>query len=1023
MKALRIPLPKKNAGMIRLMICAISGLITVPASGQYFGRNKPGYSVFHYDVLRSPDFDLYHTFKNDSLMDELASAAEYWYTLHSKVFGDTLHERNPILIYEDQAEFQQTNVSSGLIGVGVGGFTEGLKDRVVMPVSLTFGQTNHVLGHELVHVFQYNLLDGDSLSMRNMNNIPLWMIEGLAEYISIGSIDPQTSMWIRDALLNNKFPSVQDLSRKPEYNPYRFGQAFWTFAARTWGDTIIAPLFKATARLGYKDAFKKILGMGEKNVSNIWKNAAELHFKSVMKDTVDSLVGTELISDENAGEINISPVISPNGKYVAFFSEKELFTIDLYLANAETGKIIKKLTSTVKNDEIDDFNFIESAGSWSPDSKKFAYVAFSKGRNKLIITDVKKDKITSDIDMKEIKSFSNPAWSPDGNRIVFTGSRNGIDNLYIYDLTLDELRLLTDDSYSYIHPAWSPDGKSIVFSTDRNIRNNNTGIVPNAFDLGILNIKTGNIKMLDLFPGAGNLNPVYSDDGTVIYFLSDRDGFRNLYKYTPENKKVYQLTGYLTGISGITLLSPAISISGDNRIVYSYFSDRKYKVYAAQADEFVAMEVDPMELNFEASTLSPCKRLGINIVDSVLSIQPRLQQLKEGNFKPMPYKPKFQLDYISNVAVGVATGRIGTGMAGSVSALFSDMVGDHQLFANLALNGEIYDFGGQVAYINQKKRINWGAGISHIPYLYGSYGITADTIDINGEPAPVNNYFINLYRMFESQLSVFGYLPISTTRRVEAGLSLSRYSYRIDRYSNYYDDLGNYLGQSRKKLEAPPGFGLVQTDVAYVYDKSYFGVTSPMKGARSRYGLMNYMGDFNFFTTLIDYRKYFFIKPITLAFRFYNYNKLGTDAENPRFAPLYIGYSWYIRGYDGTTGRNNFIPELTFNQLQGSRMIVTNAEIRIPFTGPKRLSLIKSRFLLTDVSFFLDGGLIWDSAHQPDLKWKFTSPDDRIPLISTGISLRINVLGYMVVEPYYAIPFQNGGIQNASFGLNFLPGW
>ena len=77
--------------------------------------------------------------------------------------------------------------------------------------------------------------------------------------------------------------------------------------------------------------------------------------------------------------MNISPSISPDGKYIAFFSEKNLFTLDLYLADAGTGKILKKLSSVVKNNEIDDFSFIESSGTWSPDGKQFAFVIFSKG--------------------------------------------------------------------------------------------------------------------------------------------------------------------------------------------------------------------------------------------------------------------------------------------------------------------------------------------------------------------------------------------------------------------------------------------------------------------------------------------------------------------------------------------------------------------------------------------------------------------------------------------------------------------
>jgi len=59
----------------------------------------------------------------------------------------------------------------------------------------------------------------------------------------------------------------------------------------------------------------------------------------------------------------------------------------------------------------------------------------------------------------------------------------------------------------------------------------------------------------------------------------------------------------------------------------------------------------------------------------------------------------------------------------------------------------------------------------------------------------------------------------------------------------------------------------------------------------------------------------------------------------------------------------------------------------------------------------------------PELKWQSTSDDDRIPLFSTGTSIRINIFGYLVIEPYYAFPLQNGGFKNGIFGINFVPGW
>lgn len=1020
---------KRNIFYIKFIAVSVLMLILNfdIVKSQYFGRNKPGYEVFDFNVYQTPNFEIYHYFNDSNTVQQLAKTSEQWYKMHHEVFLDSIKSKNPLIFYQDHADFQQTNTSFSSIGIGTGGFTEALKNRVVMPVSLTKSQTDHVLGHELVHAFQYNIFAKDSaMSFKNMQNIPLWMVEGMAEYLSIGSVSPQTSMWMRDAILNDEFPTLEEMTKNMgKYNPYRYGHAFWAFATKMWGDSIIKPIFVLTAKRGYSAALDSVVGFNGESVSSMWKMATLTHYKNVMGDTSNNVVGKKLLFEGNAGEMNISPVISPDGKYVAFLSEKDLFTIDLFLADASNGEIKSKLSSTVHNSEIDAFNFIESAGTWSPDGKQFAHIIFSKGRNKLAIVDVKKSKIVDEVDMGEIQSFNNPSWSPDGEKIAFTGMIEGQGNLFTYHVKTGKIEKITNDSFSNIQPSWSPDSKTIAYVTDRK-QPSQTG--DNLkFNIATLNLETNEINVLNAFPGADNYNPLFSSDGNSIFFLSDRDGFRNLYRYNLVTDKVYQQTKFLTGISGITMQSPAISISNDDNIVYSYYFDQKYTVYKANIKDFYEVEVDKDELEFAASTLPPLKHFSENIVDNHLQYRPNINSDITNKFKEVPYRPKFKLDYISNSGFGFGTSRFGTSMAGSVSAIFSDIIGDNQIFASLALNGEIYDFGGQVAYFNQKQRINWGGAISHIPYRYGYYTLTKDTLDIDDESYVVDNYALDIIRLFETKATAFAFYPISTTRRIEAGMGYAMYNYRIDRYNNYFDALGYGIGGSREKQPAPDGFNLFQTDLAYVFDNSYFAITSPMQGRRSRVSVEKNFGYYNHISTLIDYRKYFFVKPVSFAFRFYNYSRWGHDAEKDRMNPLYVGYPWLVRGYNNVSyqGQEEVLDTtgLSLNHLMGSKMQIVNFEFRIPFTGPKKLSLIPSKFLFTDLAFFVDGGLAWTNNDKPKLKWERTNFTNRVPVFSAGASVRINLFGYMIIEPYYAFPFQGNPQNKGVFGVNFTPGW
>lgn len=1071
-------------------------LIAQSAWAQFstFGRNKANYEEFDFEVHESPHFKVYHYLDNEAYLKEFVNYAERWYQMHQHVLLDTIEFKNPMIIYNNHPDFQQTTAISGQVGVGTGGVTEGFKNRVVMPIAMSNQQTIHVLGHELVHAFQYDMvIRGDSTNMNNLQNLPLWMIEGLAEYLSIGGVDAHTAMWMRDAVIRDDVPTIKDL-RNPKYFPYRYGQAFWAFLTGLEGDDVIQPFFVATARYGMEGASMAILGMSLDNLSELWVQAVKRHFGQFVTKDKENYIGRKVISDENAGRLNIAPNISPNGRYVIFLSEKDLFTIDLFLAEASTGKIIRKVASTLRDGHIDDFNYIESAGAWSPRSDQFAFVGISKGQNILIIKDVDSGKSVKETKLDGVPAFSNPTWSPDGKKIVVSGLVNGQVDLYAYDVRSGKVEQLTDDRYSENLPSWSADGERLLFSTDELAwqRGRTNGRL--AFNLATLELYTGEKQMIDVFPGADNMNPLFDTEGNV-YFLSNRDGYRNAYKWEAGTNKVYQLTEYQTGVSGITHYAPAMSIDrrrGD--LVYSLFQNNGYTIFRARQDDLLTREVAPDSVDFTAATLPRVNKRATIMVDDMLQNLEDITTLPDAAIAKVKYEPNFKLDYLSSGGIGAGVGTSNlfgttTGMAGSVMAGFSDILGNHNLYTMAAVNGEIYDFGGVVGYTNQKHRIIYGGSISHIPIprFLGRYGDFTELEVGENQYLPVFEDAYVIERIFQDQLGAYAYYPFSSTLRLEALASYAFYSFRRDKISTYYDyfvDQGSgqvffnrQIGQEREKIDSPPGFSMGTVGTALVGDNSYFGITAPLAGYRYRIGVEQYYGDFQFTAPTIDLRAYKRLEPVTLAARAFHYGRYGGNSDE--IFPLFLGSPWFIRGFntrnltgsevkfDEEAGKyfveeeniQNFLDNrdelVTFDNLVGSRMLLGSFEVRMPFTGPERLSFIKSKFLFSDLNFFFDAGIAWYDNDQfngyvpeigadgnpipiyvlqgtDDLSTPLTDPRSEEPvyyssrpkinpLMSIGASVRINLFGQLILEPFYAIPLTKGVSSN--FGLNIFPGW
>ncbi len=1017
--------------------------VVTNVQAQYFGQNKMRYKSLKFKVYETPHFNLHYYLENDTLVRWLAKESEVWYELHQQVFRDTFLRKNPIILYSNHPEFQQTTTVQGEIGVGTGGVTEAFKTRVVMPVMQINHQTRHVLGHELVHAFQYRILmeGGDSTRLENIGNIPLWMVEGMAEYFSIGKKDAFTAMWMRDAYLNNDIPSLRAMTENMNrYFPYRFGQAFWSYIGSTYGDTVIMPLFKATAMYGYEMGIRRVFGYDAQTLSNLWKNSMENAYRSLPIDTSKAPIGRSIINSKNSGRMNVSPAISPDGKHIAFLSEKNLFSIDLFLADAETGENIRRLSSKLTNEDIDEYSFIESSGAFSPDSRKFAFSVFSRGKNRLMIVDVQTGKQLMLEAMGDISEFANIAWSPEGETVAFSGLQNGYSDIYLYNIATKKLTQLTNDGYSDYQPSFSRDGKKIVFSTDRVSLQSDSRSVDIPMNIAVVDIETRAITNIDVFQGANNLNPQFSADGSQIYFLSNSDGFRNMYRYALEGGKVERLTQYFTGISGITEYSPALSLSANGDVLYSYFRNSSYSLYYAKESEFEPVEVDPHVINFDAAMLPPPENLGVDVVNANLNNFNLFQRIGDNRISTVPYKPNFKLDYLANSGMGLAVGsRYGAGIASGIQGMFSDILGHNQIFAALSINGEIYDFGGQVAYINQKSRINWGGAVSHIPYMSGFS--MYDVRDVgNGNEPILDTYII---RTFQQQAEAFGAYPFSRHHRFEVGTAIARYSYRVDRwwqsmYPPYYGDRDHLSNEEASQVFGGNfnAFTIQQINTSFVGDHAVFGIAAPLQGYRYRVGAEQYFGDYNFTAYTLDVRKYNRYQPVTIAARAYTYMRAGKH-ENALY-PLFLGYPHLIRGYESSSFRNS-TGSFNFNSLMGTRIAVFNFEIRLPFTGPEKLAIVRSGMLFSDLNLFFDAGLAWSSDSKvafrstPRLIESHVNPNDpslppievyeRIPALSAGVSLRVNLFGAMILEPYYAFPFQRADVRFGTFGLNFAPGW
>jgi dipeptidyl aminopeptidase/acylaminoacyl peptidase len=149
-----------------------------------------------------------------------------------------------------------------------------------------------------------------------------------------------------------------------------------------------------------------------------------------------------------------SPSPSPDGKQIAFVRvhPDELTRSDLMLADLKSGKL-RQLTDVP--------GFRHFSPCWSPDGKWLAYLSEKSGFNQVYLLDTStwKERQLTD----EPNDHGGLDWSPEGKRLICTRNRRGALDLLLIDIVAGINDVLRQADGVHTHPQWHPAGEHVFF--------------------------------------------------------------------------------------------------------------------------------------------------------------------------------------------------------------------------------------------------------------------------------------------------------------------------------------------------------------------------------------------------------------------------------------------------------------------------------------------------------------------------------------------------------------------------------
>lgn len=919
-------------GMFVLAGFALLGGVT-PAAAQ-FGQNKVQYRDFRWHIVETAHFKIHYYEQERTAALEAARMAERSYDYLSKFFQHEFDEDDkiPIILYSSHQDFEQSNVVYGFISEGTGGVTESLKGRVTLPLTGSYAELNHVLTHELVHAFQFNMMERNLRGLLGAGPMPLWMTEGMAEWVSNG-MDPVTAMWVVDAVKRKKLPTVSNMATLQDIRVYRMGQALFEVISKSYGDERVRRILKRpgppAGRAPRDSTFAPIeppatlmrdapgqpapvdsltFAPGSTAVASLdksWRAWADSLAKTLGSHLVDPDSVSERLTDAGkyGRSFHLAPVISPDGKRILYYSSRGLHN-ELFVAEHEGDKwVSRSLVSGEETPSLESLPLLSASADWSPDGKQVVFVGTERGHDVLLVYDVTRRRMVRRL-RTELFSIANPSFSPDGRSLVFSGLEGGQEDLFLLEIATGHLTRLTQDAFSERTPRFTPQGDAIVYATDQGPRSNVHDLQFGPWNLARMTLRDEGGRMVaehvDMLveSDANEFSPQWSPDGSTLAFVSDRDGTYQVYTLDLATGAIHRRTHFDTGVVGIIPTGPAFSWSRADDLVYSVFHNGGWSLYRTHGfpDE-VPGAVDSAKVALTRSVPEAIEReagLGTEIVQH-----------------DRPYKTRLTPEYAVLGGLYIGNG----GAAGSGQLLLGDMLGNHYLLLSAYLRSQLSQSEFLLQYADLGQRWQWGIAAYQFRDELGLF------------TAPDSVQYSSLVRLgVQGQVAY----PFDRFRRVEFTLDLQ--TVNNETASLLFSSGQQYALDKRRVFYTIPG-------IAFVKDTAAYSGFTPIAGGRRRISFEEALGDVYYSFGVLDWRRYLNIKTRSaVALRLIMAGSAGPDRQRLR-----IGGPDTYRGAD-------------YGEMIGSRIGLANAELRFP--------IIPATELLRGV-MFVDWATAWDSHDVP----------------------------------------------------------
>jgi len=486
-----------------------------------FGKNRLQHQDFKWQFYRFQKFETYFYTGGKKLAEHTAHYSNQRIDQLEQFLDFYLSEPLQFVIFNKQSHFRQSNIGLASDGnYNIGGVTNIVDYKVFIFFDGDYENLEKQIDAGILRVLINQMIYGGNWREVLKNSALMSMPEWYVEGLISYLVYPDNPV---------VKARIKDGVLNEEFKKFNTlnsekaaiaGHAMWEYIAETYGQNVISNiLYMTKISREIDDGFLYVIGMPFKELYNEWANYYNNKYSDSQTEELGEVVPIRIQKNKRYQNFKLDP----NNRYFTYTTNK-LGKYKIYLYDKGTEKKKKIFVAEHKLDRLQDYSY--PVVNFHPSGKLLAFITENKNDVYLYQYNIEEDVLNHKPILKidKVLSFD---YRKNGQQMVLSAVANGQSDLYLYSIIGNTQTALTNDIYADLNPVFNDDGSKIFFTSNRpydSLFSKQTPIRFNhkknifAYDL---NAKDNHIRAVTTTEDKNEVLPISNSNDHLFYLIHE----------------------------------------------------------------------------------------------------------------------------------------------------------------------------------------------------------------------------------------------------------------------------------------------------------------------------------------------------------------------------------------------------------------------------------------------------------------------------------------------------------------------